>query len=180
MAIFYTSFIPLWFTILFIDGLSIYKNEQNLYTEWISIIVIILGLVLACLLIALTIKHANRLNCKKHKIISATQEKGVTSEFLLSYILPLFTFNFTEWDGVIQFLIYFSILAFLCVRNNNVYANLFFEVANYKFYSCECIWNSEPNTAPIQMMIISKKPLCSYVGNTIETTPLNKPFYLGK
>ena len=66
-------------------------------------------------------------------IVSAVQEKGITSEFLLSYILPLFAFDFTLWSGCVEFLIYYVILAFLCIRNNNVYANLWLEVFGYKF-----------------------------------------------
>ena len=94
----------------------------------------------------------------QYKIVSAEQEKGVTSEFLLSYILPLFAFDFTKWVSVVEFLIYFLILAFLCVRNNNVYANLLFEVKKYKFYNCEMQWVAEVEATPISMTVISKKP----------------------
>lgn len=119
-------------------------------------------------------------NYTKYKILSAEQEKGITSEFLLSYILPLFAFDFTRWVSVFEFLIYFVILAFLCVRNNNVYANLLFEIKRYKFYTCEMQWVAEPDTTPISMMVISKKPLTAHKGNTIEVAALNKPFYLSK
>lgn len=72
------------------------------------------------------------------------------------------------------------ILAFLCVRNNNVYANLLFEIKRYKFYTCEMQWVAEPDTTPISMMVISKKPLIAHKGNAIEVAALNKPFYLSK
>ena len=41
------------------------------------------------------------------KVISAQEEKTITAEFLLSYILPLFTFDFRTWDGVFLFLIFY-------------------------------------------------------------------------
>ena len=179
-AMFFTSFMPLWITILFIDTLNILREEQYLYTEYISIILILLGMIVSVIIIFNSIKVLADNTFKKYKIISVNQEKGITSEFLLSYILPLFAFDFTKWESVVEFLIYFSILSFLCIRNNNVYANLFFELRKYKFYSCEMIWMAEPDTSPLQMIVISKKPLCSYKDNIIKVASLNKPFYLEK
>jgi len=115
-----------------------------------------------------------------YKVINVRQEKGITSEFLLSYVLPLFAFDFTQWDGVIQFLIYFIVLTFLCIRNNNVYANLVFEIKKYKFYDCELQWKAESNVDTINAMVISKENICSQKGNTIEIASLNKPFHLMK
>lgn len=179
-AMFFTSFLPLWITVLFIDIKSIIDNKVNLYTEYIGIYCILLGLLGSIIIIWGSIKNIKNSDFKKYKIIEATQEKGITSEFLLSYILPLFAFNFTEWDSVIQFIIYFGILAFLCIRNNNVYANLLFELKNYKFYTCEFVWAPEPTTKSIQVIAISSKNLCANKGNTIEIASLNKPFYLVK
>ncbi|MBQ1502206.1 MAG: hypothetical protein IIZ45_06305, partial [Firmicutes bacterium] len=36
-----------------------------------------------------------------HKVLSATEEKTITAEYLLSYILPLFAFDFTQWCGLL-------------------------------------------------------------------------------
>lgn len=179
-AMFFTSFLPLWITILFINIMSIYNNEINLYSEYIGAICIIVGLFISVIIIWGSMKSIKNSDFKKYKVIEASQEKGITSEFLLSYILPLFAFDFTKWDSVIQFIIYFGILAFLCIRNNNVYANLLFELKNYKFYTCELIWAPEPETKSIQVITISRKNLCANKGNTIEIAPLNKPFYLTK
>lgn len=117
---------------------------------------------------------------KKYRVIEAKQEKSLTSEFLLSYMLPLFVFNFTIWNGAIQFLIYFVVLAFLCYRNNNVYANLIFEFWGYKFFDCKLQCASELNLSPIQVILISKNNICAQKGNTIEVASLNKPYYIAK
>lgn len=179
-AMFFTSFLPLWITILFINIMSIYNNKVNLYSEYIGIICIIAGLLISLLIIWGSMKSIKNSALKKYKILEATQEKGIASEFLLSYILPLFAFDFAKWDSVVQFIIYFCIIAFLCIRNNNVYANLLFELTNYKFYTCELVWVPEPETKSIHATIISKKNLCANKGNTIDIAPLNKPFYLTK
>ena len=180
LAMFITSFIPLWITVVFINTLSILKNTTNLWTEIISIIVIIVINIISILVIFISMASIQPSEYKTYKVIQAKQEKGITSEFLLSYVLPLFAFEFTQWDGVVQFLIYFVVLAFLCYRNNNVYANLIFEMKKYKFYDCELLWTPEPKLNPIQAMVISKNNICAQVGNTIEVAPLNKPFHLMK
>ena len=180
VAMFITSFIPLWITIIFINMLSIYRDSPNLWTEKIGLIVIIIALFFSILIIYGSMKAIKPSSLKQYIINEATQEKGITSEFLLSYILPLFAFNFTKWESVFQFLIYFSVLAFLCIRNNNVYANLIFEFMGYKFYTCELVWKAESHTKPIQTVVISRINLCANKGNTIEVALLNKPFYLMK
>ena len=180
IAMFITSFLPLWITVLFIDTLSILQNSANLYTEIIGIVLIVLMNLLSILVIYRSMASIQPSEYKKYRVIEAKQEKGLTSEFLLSYVLPLFAFSFTTWDGAIQFLIYFVVLAFLCYRNNNVYANLIFELRRYKFFDCELQWISELNLSPIQVMLISKNNICAQKGNTIEAASLNKPFYLTK
>ena len=180
VAMFYTSFIPLWITILFIDVLSLIRDGSNPYTEIIEIVLILLGLIFSILIIAKMITNVSHEHGVRYKIIDAQQETGITSEFLLSYILPLFAFDFTQWDGAIMFLVYYGILMFLCVRNNNVYANLIFEFKSYKFYNCELQWIAEPDVPTTQSMIISQSNLCANKGNTVEIICLDKPFYLMK
>lgn len=178
LVMFITSFLPLWITIMFIDTLNIIRDEAALYTEKISLVAIIIVLLFSFTIIYKSIKQITPTNYKTYIIESVVQEKGITSEFLLSYILPLVAFDFTMWESVVQFLLYFIVLAFLCIRNNNVYANLLFECKGYKFYDCELIWAAEPNVAPLQGLIISKSNLSAQKGNTIKIASLNKPFYI--
>ena len=181
VAMFFTAFIPLWLTVLFLDVMNIAdKSNNSIGSEVMGIGCIGIGLLLSTIIIFCSMRGVEERDYAKYKILSVEQEKGITSEFLLSYILPLFAFDFTKWISVIEFLIYFLILAFLCVRNNNVYANLLFEVKKYKFYTCEMQWVAEADATPISMTVISKKPLTAHKGNIIEVAALKKPFYLGK
>ena len=135
------------------------KKDSNIVIESISIVVIIILLVFSLFTIYKTYKCIDSNKYKKYRIESVVQDKGITSEFLLSYILPLVAFDFTLWEGVIQFLIYFSVVSFLCIRNNNVYANFLFECVGYKFYNCDILWIAEKDTEPIQATILSKENL---------------------
>lgn len=58
------------------------------------------------------------------------------AEYLLSYILPLFAFDFTVWNGVVLFLIFFTILGFLCIKHNYFSVNIILEMAEFRFYNC--------------------------------------------
>ena len=71
------------------------------------------------------------------KITKARRANKLTAEFLLAYILPMIAFDYNTWKGIVLFLVYFCVLSFLCVRNNNVYTNIFFELKGYKMYECD-------------------------------------------
>jgi hypothetical protein len=180
LAMFITSFIPLWITVAFIDILSIIRNDTDLWSEIIGLFTIGIFLLISIIIVYFSFKKIEDTNYSQYKIKAATKESGLTTEFLLSYVLPLFAFDFTRWDGVVQFLIYFIIIAFLCIRNNNIYANLIFEIMKYRFYQCEIEWIPELDTPSTNAIIISKFNLCAKKGHNIEIAKLNKPFYIAK
>ena len=117
-SMYFLSFFPLWISVLFLDIKSIAEGKSHVWTEKISII-LILGITLASLVILMVIiKSKNKNGSQIYTIVEATEEKTVTADFLLSYILPLFAFDFTVWDEVVQFLIFFVVFAFLSIRHN--------------------------------------------------------------
>lgn len=59
-SMFFLSFIPLWITVIFIDGKSLIEGCENKYTEKISIILILLN-VFICLIVLLV-----KINKKEH------------------------------------------------------------------------------------------------------------------
>lgn len=180
IAMFITSFIPLWITVIFIDAMSILKSSTNIITEIVGTTLIIIVNICSIIIILKSLSSIENSEYRPYIVLEASQEKGITSEFLLAYVLPLFAFDFTRWDSTVQFLIYFSVLSFLCIRNNNVYANLIFEIKNFKFYDCELQWKPEMSTKPIKAMVISKKNLSAESNNTIRIAVLNKPFHVMK
>lgn len=103
-AMFFTAFIPLWFTVVFIDGMSIAdKTNTTIGAEIAGISGIVAGLIISGIVIVGSMKGIRKESFKKYKILSVQQEKGITSEFLLSYILPLFAFDFTKWVSLAEF-----------------------------------------------------------------------------
>lgn len=156
---FVTSFLPLWGSIIIVDIWSIIENAINIWNcklkfennllalilkcklQFASITVIIIVILVSTLgiLSFLKARNASKSN-PKGKIITAIKANKLSSEFLLAYILPMIAFDFTDIKDVVLFIVYFSVLAFLCIRNNNVYTNILMEFKGYKMYKCsiEC------------------------------------------
>lgn len=171
---FFLSFSPLWLSVLFVDFKSIFidKNE-NLITE-ISLISIILFLWgFAFIDINVYFHKVNNIRVDTYSLIETKENKTITSDFLLSYILPLFAFDFTQWDGVVEFLVFFSVLAFLCIRHNHFSVNIILELMKYKMYDCVLL-NSD--NQEIERIVISKNSLMICKGKEITIKHINNDF----
>ena len=81
-SLFFLSFIPLWITVVFIDGKSLFEDNGNKYTELISIILILINAFIC--LIVLLVKINKKENTYLYIIEKATEEKMITAEYLLS------------------------------------------------------------------------------------------------
>lgn len=153
---FITSFMPLWISIMISNiwslvdnGIKIWNYKDNLICNIcniykknlvsIFVVIIIFWIMISSICAVdsfLKDKSANQ-SAPKIKIKKAIRAKELSSEFLLAYILPMIAFDFTKLKSVVLFVIYFSTLAFLCIRNNNVYTNIWFEFKGYKMYLCD-------------------------------------------
>lgn len=167
IVMYFTSFIPLWITVLFVDMKSIFENTDNVWTEKISAILICIGC-LICVFMPLEKNLSFR--SEKYILNSSKECKTVNSEFLLSYILPLLAFDFTQWDGVVQFLIFFIVLGYLCIRHNYFSVNIVLELKGYKMYECT-LTNSDG--IKIERTVISKQQLSIKRGYEIELKTIN-------
>lgn len=94
---------------------------------------------------------------------------------MLSYILPLFAFDFTLWNQVVLFLVFFVTLGYLCVRHNYYSVNIVLEIVGYRFFQCN-MCNSDNVTT--ERLIISKQRLNELVGTDIYVTALNNEYNL--
>ena len=108
-------------------------------------------------------------------MISAIKEKSITTEYLLSCILPLFAFDFTNWQKVILFLVFFATLSFLCLRNNNVYSNIFLELKKYNFYTCEVVNKDDIKST---VLVISKNNLSKNVNKKFDFARVDDEVFL--
>lgn len=152
---FVTSFIPLWATIIFIDvwemvcqGRKTWKTEftfleniknciSNNMIQFISVLVIFLVVIVSIISIEKAMRKREKANNDVAIIKKAHKESFLSTQYLLSYILPLVAFDFGSLRDIIIFLLFFAVLAFLSIRNNNVYTNIYLELRSYKIYTCD-------------------------------------------
>lgn len=197
---FVTSFIPLWVSIVVVDVWSIVlfilekwddnvKLVDNLtsvlcgnYSQFASIAVIVV-------LVFISIIGINSFLSKKltqgekqlpkGKIEKATKANKLSSEFLLAYILPMIAFDFGNLQNLVLFIIYFSVLAYLCIRNNNIYTNILLEIKGYRIYICDftCKVLSKDHTYH-DSIVISKTDLTQEEGNEIHYWDFENYIYI--
>lgn len=175
LSLYHTSFAPLWISILFIDIKSCIENQSNRWTELISIGCILISCFIALTVLMVALCTNGKEGATPHKIISATEEKTITSEYLLSYILPLLAFDFTQWSQVVLFLIFYLTLGFLCIRHNYFSVNIILEVANFRFYFCT-IENEDGKI--LKQRILSHRRLNGCVGEMLYLKSLNNEYKL--
>lgn len=175
VSLFYLSFIPLWISVSFIDIKSIIENTYGCCTEIISLACIIIGAIISCIIAYRELSIKNNSGTSKYEIINVQEEKTITAEFLLSYILPLFAFDFTKWDEVVLFLIFFFALAYLCIKHKYFSVNIALEIVGYRFYNCDLL--NEDNVK-ITLLIISHWQLNDRLGENITLKPINNEYQL--
>lgn len=173
ISLFITSFFPLWISIIFIDVKSIIYNGSNLYTEIISIIAIVIVNFFSIIALCNWIKR-EPITSEEMKISYACENKTISSEYLLAYILPLFAFDFTQWDSVMLFLIFFFTLGYICVKHDNFSVNILLEILKYNVYDCKI--KMEEKDLEIERKIISKTNLSKYRGRIIRIENLNNEY----
>ena len=185
---FVTSFIPLWLSILVLDAWNIVSlalekwDDKNKMLENLknilcsSCVQVISIIVITILVISSTVgvdyfikkKLTIKSNHPKGTVKKATKSNKLSSEFLLAYILPMIAFDFDDPKKLVLFMIYFLVLAYLCIRNNNVYTNIFLEFKGYSIYMCdfECIAANKKHIYH-DSIVISKTDLTQEEGNDI-------------
>ncbi len=176
LCLFITSFFPLWITIAFLEGLSIYEGGPNLKTEYAVLTILLLAVLPSTWVVVKGIKMKKKKKGDHCTIREAVRANSITSEYLLSYILPLFAFDFTWWRDVAIFLFYFAVLAFLCLRNNNVYVNPLLELMGYHIFNCrlEFLGMGEP----VEATLLSTNNPAAKIGHGIQVERMNAPVYI--
>lgn len=175
ISLYVVSFLPLWVSILFIDMLSILENMNYKATELISMCCIFVIMCISVIIIYYEIHKRGKEGSTRHTLKVAKEEKTITAEFLLSYILPLFAFDFTLWNQVVLFLIFFITLGYLCIRHNYYSINIVLEMAGYRFYRCK-LTNSDGVST--EQLIMSKERLNELIGMEIYVSALNNDYGL--
>ena len=175
ISLYFVSFMPLWISVLFLDILSILENMTNKMTEYISISCILAGMCISLAVIYCEIHRQGKEGATIHTLKLAKEEKAITAEYLLSYILPLFAFDFTLWHQVVLFLVFFVTLGYLCIRHNYYSINIALEIAGSRIY--QCVLSNDDNVV-IEQLVMSKQRLNALIGMEVHISALNNDYGL--
>lgn len=174
-SLFFLSLTPLWLSIGFIDGKSLLDDNSNVYTEIISIVILVITMLISSIVVIVSFKKGNNAGAQPYILKSIKEEKLITAEYVLTYVLPLFAFDFTVWYGVILFLLFYFVLAFLHIRHNRLSANIILEIFGFCYYECEL---ENEDGILIQKNIIGRKSLLCKRNYKIIAKPINNEYYL--
>lgn len=134
-SVFFVSYTPLWLSIIYVDLMNVfYHNTASPWTERISITCILLAYCVSVPNMVRTLKKIGKENSEKLRINTAHEQKTASLEYLLTFVLPMFAFEFTQWENCILFLLYFAVLSFLVLKHNLLVANIVLELLHYQFY----------------------------------------------
>lgn len=175
LGLYIVSFAPLWVAILFNDIVSLVQTDINHWTEWISIVSILIVFIMASIITYLGFRMAgNNTGCRKeYVLVNAVEEKTITSDMILTYVLPLIAFDFTKWDQMALFILFFGVLAFLCVRHNYYFVNVMLElVAGYRVYKCVL----KDSNGEKEQMVISRRKMNNFRNDEVCITTLNNEY----
>ncbi len=163
LIMFFSSFVPLWISIIFLNLSNIYKGNSNYNILIIVIIIIMLALsLISIILLIWEFKKIKKYNSQKECTIKSVQrEKSISTEYILSYILPLVAFDFTDIGNIIAFVISMFILGYLSIKNNNIYVNPILEL-KYSFFNCTIEIDGE---IVEDVFIISNENLTGKIGH---------------
>jgi len=184
-----TSFIPLWISIIFV---LLWDINSRCYSNICSLlkgnsvqigflIFIVIILVISTVAVIRFLSHKRKQNevSGYGKIISAQKSATLVTDFLLTYIMPLIAFDFTDLRDIILFLLYFLLIVFLNIRNGNVYTNILFEFMGYRVYICNIERNITGKTYLFSdCSIISKENLTGKIGQDFPHFDFDNSTYL--
>ena len=91
----------------------------------------------------------------------------------------MIAFDFGDLQNLSLFLIYFAVLAFLCIRNNNIYTNIFLEFKGYRMFICdlECTILEEKHTYH-DSLVISRDDLTQEEKNNVSYWDFDNYIYI--
>jgi hypothetical protein len=135
LSLWFLNLLPLWIVVVFRDVRSILADSGNVGAEWCGIIGGALGLLFSFGFVCwcLYIKG----NESDSTLKSAIEMKALTAESLLMYVFPMVAFDFCRWEGLLEFLVFFIIVAVLCVRQRIITGNVVLVLLGFRFYRCE-------------------------------------------
>lgn len=135
LCLWFLNLLPLWFVVVFRDVRSILMHSNNVGSEWCGIIGCAAGVLFSVVVVRRCL--SGKENGKCYVLKSAFEMKALTVEALLMYVFPMVAFDFCRWEGLLEFLVFFVVVALLCMRQRIITGNVVLALLGFRFYRCE-------------------------------------------
>lgn len=157
------SYFPLWIIVCFECLVSIVNNNQPLHTEKLALLLVIPLVICSGLFFNCVLSRSIREIGLQYDVIELKPRKTISSDYVLSYVIPLIAFDFTHWQDMFKFIVLWGFLFILCWRFWQM-PIAWLSMLGYSVSDCELQTNDGHR---VQKMVISKKPLYQMVGDKI-------------
>ena len=173
ICMYYLAFTPLWILVVLTDFFSIMDNEADLYTEKISIPFLFGAFLVALHIVRKELTSEKVDNVQPMYLKNVKEEKFAVAEFMMSFVFPMFAFDFTKYQGVLLFSVFFLIFGWLCIKHNYLCVNVVLEIMKYKIYDCECV---NMDKIKYEKKILSNRKLIEQSNITVLTRRINNEY----
>lgn len=160
---FVMSYLPLWIIVCFECIVSIIGKDQSLCTEWLTVLIFVPIVLCSFLLFSVILRNTLKERGLQYKVVETKPLKRISSEYLLSYVIPLIAFDFTKWQDMIKFLIIWGFLFLLCWR---FWQMPIAWLSMLGFFVSECELETNDGQL-VQKIVISRKPLSRIEGELV-------------
>ena len=130
-----SSYIPLWLAMA-LKTHTIQHNIQGFQLPWIA-----LGFLLLTTLSGLTLREAisirERREPKYRNIESYKSRHDLLTSYLIPYIFPFVSLNYTNWVNWAIFGIFFIVLGAIQIRSSQLHVNPILAALGYDIYEIE-------------------------------------------
>lgn len=163
ILLFLSSYTPL-FLILFLKSISqaiekFQANEQMPLVDFLAshiiltivIFIIILLIIVPNIILVLILKDVrNTTNPKQLRVHSVQKMNHIYMEYLVSYIFPFLSFDFSNIFDVLSLLLLFFTICWIYINSDLLYINITFNILGYNLYNVTDFYNNN-------VMTLSKK-----------------------
>mgnify|MGYP000584483809 FL=1 len=170
---YYLAFTPLWILVVLTDIFSIMDNEADLYTEKISIPFLFGAFLVALHIVRKELTSEKVDNVQPMHLKNVKEEKFAVAEFMMSFVFPMFAFDFTKYQGILLFSVFFLMFGWLCIKHNYLCVNVVLEIMKYKIYDCECV---NMDKIKYEKKILSNRRLIEQSNTTVLTRRINNEY----
>ncbi len=132
------AFLPLWVSVLIACIRGVVIRNQPIGTE-IALLVIVPALLVVSGWEVMRFLHNKPPADEVEEglvVEKCVKQKTVTTEYLLACVLPLYTFDFTNWCSVLQFATVIGTIVLLHAKYYELPPNVVLELLGYSRFKC--------------------------------------------